>query len=274
MTTILFRELGLSQLTFHSTSINTDDDLRIALLLLLLNEHSEPRTLKLLYPVLAMPLPDHSLTINGGCNCGAVRYRVNIPIHSQRPPNPYCGTPGSLPENEKLPFICTDSCNDCRKGTGSVVPFWLITPTSMIEGSLLPRDESGTSSAVIPTGKSVPDDERTWFPAQKGFKFDSPNLLSTYLRFYFSSKDRYRGFCSRCGVGVMYQAAGLPDHFPDSIDFRLGTVDKEILEKEWMKPDRHLWWERGIPWVGEVVMKGMAELPTHGDWRCDEVAKL
>lgn len=74
----------------------------------------------------------------------------------------------------------------------------------------------------------------------------------------------------------MYQAAGLPDHFPDCIDFRLGTVDKEDLEMDWMVPDRHLWWERGIKWIQSVVVGaaeggGLGGLPKHRDWRCDEV---
>ncbi|KAL7954528.1 hypothetical protein V8C34DRAFT_294143 [Trichoderma compactum] len=32
-----------------------------------------------------MPLPHEPITIHGGCNCGAVRYRINVPSFEQRP---------------------------------------------------------------------------------------------------------------------------------------------------------------------------------------------
>ena len=57
--------------------------------------------------------------------------------------------------------------------------------------------------------------------------------------------------------------------FPDIFDTILGTIDREDLEKEWMAPDRHCWWEKGIPWVQELATGGL-ELPKHPTFKVNE----
>lgn len=37
-------------------------------------------------------------------------------------------------------------------------------------------------------------------------------------------------------------------------DVALGTVDREYLEH--LAPDRHLWWDRAVPWIKDYLDKG------------------
>ena len=36
---------------------------------------------------------------------------------------------------------------------------------------------------------------------------------------------------------------------PDILDILYGTIDREFLEEEGMRPERHMWWGLGIGWV-------------------------
>lgn len=59
--------------------------------------------------------------------------------------------------------------------------------------------------------------------------------------------------------------------FPDIFDTVLGTVDREDLERECMKPERQCWWSMGVPWVQDLGMpNGGLDGPRHPTFRVDE----
>ena len=75
------------------------------------------------------------------------------------------------------------------------------------------------------------------------------------LRFYESSPGVWRGFCGRCGTPLTYWSAELPQ----VMDLALGTLDREFLDSEDLRPERHMWIGPGISWVKgwmEKVDKG------------------
>ena len=182
-----------------------------------------------------MPLPDEALRIEGGCNCNAIRYRVDIPTKDKRPLHPLAPTEAPVP----MPFLALDHCNDCRRATASILPAWVCAPLDMCSVSLVAAAESGDS----------------------------------FLTSYESSHERWRWFCARCGTNVAYTAA-MPAGFPSMLDITLGSVDRRYLDSDALVPERHLWWDYGIDWIRRLVTKGYGELPIHPDYRIAETVKL
>jgi len=196
-----------------------------------------------------MSIPEHSFTINGGCNCGSVRYKVNVPAFSDRPLLPYCDD-HALSEKERIPAVLIDHCNDCRRATGAMLPVWLVCLISFVDISL----------------------DSTWSPAKQILKKEDLVIekKNAPLKFYRSSENRYRGFCENCGTMICYRGTGgLPESWPDMVDILLGTVDREDLEKGWLKPQREIWWDMGIPWVRDLVRGGTQKegLSRHPLWK-------
>ena len=193
-------------------------------------------------------LPDHPLVLHGGCDCGAIRYRIQVPARAERPLNP------SSNGQVSFPMIATDHCNDCRRATGSILPTWICVPSSMLFCQLQPISPATTSNPS------------PWIPAAELFT-PGPNKDKYHLKFYHSSPPVTRTFCGRCGTNLTYfLGRGLPDEIFDVI---LGTMDREDLEGEWMAPDRHCWWDCGIKWVQELSNGGKG-LPAHPRSRVDE----
>ena len=89
------------------------------------------------------------------------------------------------------------------------------------------------------------------------------------LRVYENSPNRTRTFCGHCGTNLTYTIFPMVEGFPDIFDTILGTIDGEDLEKGWLAPDRHLWWEKGIPWVQALTTVGL-ELPKHPTFKVSE----
>ena len=98
----------------------------------------------------------------------------------------------------------------------------------------------------------------------------------TYMTVFQSAKKApvTRFFCGRCGTGGWYVYYPMPiEGRCTSLDFNLGTLDRESLEK--VRVTHHVWWDYGIEWVqkwqtlgdGEVVKDlatdGMVHLPRH-----------
>lgn len=54
------------------------------------------------------------------------------------------------------------------------------------------------------------------------------------------------------------------------LDIWLGTVDREVLEKEWMKPERMLWCEKGVTWIREFARNGAGGVPEHPLTKIDQ----
>jgi hypothetical protein len=100
-------------------------------------------------------------------------------------------------------------------------------------------------------------------PGVKSAEYKTEN---TYLQTYNSSVERIRVFCKRCGTNLFYIADPLPEGWVPMLDVWMGSMAREDLEREWMRPERHLWWDRGIGWLWEVADgdKGMVKNPSYG----------
>jgi hypothetical protein len=217
---------------------------------------------------LTMPLPDEALSINGGCNCGAVRYRLEIPALGERPLHPLASEDAPV----LLPFLALDHCNDCRRATGSLLPAWICTPIAMALVSLV-RASSATLAREAAARKSQAEEDRSlWTPAQDVFR-PSPVDTDHFLKSYESSHERWRWFCNRCGTSIGYTAV-MPSGFPDMLDITLGSVDRENLDGDTLVPERHLWWGYGIDWIGRLATRGYGELPIHSDYRIADTVTL
>lgn len=210
-----------------------------------------------------MPLPPEAVTLSGGCNCSAIRYRVSIPAISDRPLHPAFNT-ASGKEPVRLPFVCIDHCNDCRKATAALLGVVLCSPTSYVEMSTLPQLEEGKERV------EKKDEERDWFPATEIFPPGIKSRDNTTLSFYTSSEGRTRAFCSSCGTQFAYSAYPYPDPWPRMLDIWIGSVDQADLEKEWLVPERHLWYDVGIEWIRKFGSEGSGGVPKHGTYKVDE----
>ncbi|TVY81167.1 hypothetical protein LSUE1_G006291 [Lachnellula suecica] len=201
-----------------------------------------------------MPLPENPLVLNGGCNCGAIRYKIDIPEKAKRPLHPLSN--GEV----TFPVVLTDHCNDCRKATGSILPTWICVPITMM------------TCKLEPVTAAEDDDETTWFPVDSLF-YPGPSTSKYWLKFYKSSDRATRSFCGRCGTNLTYStiSSSMKD-FPKIFDVVLGTIDRADLEKDWMAPDRHCWVSCEIEWIKELT-NGAPSMPRHPSFKLDEHAE-
>ena len=210
-----------------------------------------------------MTLPDTPVTIHGGCNCRAIRYKISLPPVSERPLNPY-HEPDTDIGGIRLPMVAIDHCNDCRRATGSVLPFWIAAHLPTVTASVRSR-----------SGQSADGDEETWLSAAEVFDRNSSASKDSFLAFYESSKGRVRSFCGRCGTNLTYRMdrPSVPEtqEGPEMLDIVLGTVDREDLEKEWFVPERMMWSSFGINWVKRLAREGAGGTPEHPFWKINEV---
>ncbi len=162
-----------------------------------------------------MPVPDHELTLNGGCNCGSIRYRVDVPELAKRPYHP-------AKQDIQFPMIATDHCNDCRKATGSVISMWLCVPATMLSVRLRP--------APTDTIKTT-QDCGSYHPSMTALRENSAESLGSTLRWYVSSPQRTRTFCGHCGTNVTYAIFPLPEGDQQMFEVVLGTLDREDISE-------------------------------------------
>jgi len=244
-----------------------------------------------------MPLPKEAFTIRGGCSCSAVRFRITVPDFAERPIH-YSIEPSEAaagdPATPHLPVVVTDHCNACRSATSSILPAWILTPRAYMTISCLPEDRGAPQPGPLlfdsdagllqrrrlaePDAGGGEDDTTTarppYVPAYELLSATTPNH-GTWLRFYSSTYDPdgrvkriVRSFCGRCGTNLAYVAHPMPFSLPDMVDVILGTIDREDLEKPFMKPDHQLWWKYGIPWIQNMV-KGL-DAGKHPNYRLNQ----
>jgi hypothetical protein len=206
-----------------------------------------------------MPLPTHAFEIRGGCNCKAVRYRISVPILEERVDSPY-NIGGKKIENLRLPMSVICHCNDCRAATAQIGTHAILGDVSRIEFAVAARSASGED---ISKGEA----DRDWTPAGQLIDAKSPLLGDVWLSLYRSSPNRCRWFCGRCGTPVAYSAdiESYPKGWETTpmVDIWTGTVDRDILERDWLKPDRSLWTATGIPWIREQIATGASGICEH-----------
>ena len=73
---------------------------------------------------------------------------------------------------------------------------------------------------------------------------------------YAASPDVTRSFCGQCGTNLLY----VYEAVSPGNDIVLGTLDRESLEMEGVRPDRHFYWASGIEWVENMVANGDSAL--------------
>lgn len=207
-----------------------------------------------------MPLTQEATVIEGGCNCNAVRLRISIPAKVERPIYPGGGSETDSPVY--MPLVCTDHCNDCRTATGALLPFWLLTPMSMVEISLARSEDMSNQTGKLSLGAL----KLSWRPAMEVMLAPQADL-DTSLNFFASSGNRRRSFCSRCGTMVTYNVFPKPPKWPffDMLDISLGCIDRAHLEGENLQPERQLHWSRGIPWIQDFAARAF-DVPKHPTW--------
>jgi hypothetical protein len=54
------------------------------------------------------------------------------------------------------------------------------------------------------------------------------------------------------------------------LDIWIGSVDQADLEKEWLVPERHLWYDVVIEWIRKFGSEGSGGVPKHGTFKVDE----
>jgi hypothetical protein len=138
----------------------------------------------------------------------------------------------------------------------------LVTEVATVEVSLVSNDPHQQTS------KTDGDDARKWQPLASVIDpfEDGPSVAATSntaLGHYISSPDRHRWFCRQCGTPLAYSAtySAYPEPWkavsaPRMFDIWLGTLDRECLEQEWMRPDHAVWCHFAVPWVAELTKSG------------------
>jgi hypothetical protein len=183
------------------------------------------------------PLPETPFILHGGCNCKALRYTVSIPALSSR--SAIDPAMFNLPGKPLvLPLFNIDHCNDCRRGSGSLVNFFMLAERSTIAFTCLLRDS----------------EEHIQLSGQE-LLFPSPASNKTFVTHYKSShnvsfdSDCIRVFCGRCGTN--FGLGQDPWKFPIAPTFsiQMGTLDRESLEMEGVRLERHFFCGVGLDWV-------------------------
>lgn len=211
-------------------------------------------------------LPETPFTLHGGCNCKALRYTLPVPELSARPivfPAAASAGQGDI----RLPMFNVDHCDDCRRATGSLTTFWMVVPRAEISFQCVLRDSE--EEHVTLSG------EELLFPTTESKK--------TFIVHYNSSHndtfgaDCIRSFCGRCGTTISVGYS--PWKFPiaASCSIQMGTLDREDLEKEGVRLQRHFFCEDGVKWVvkmiseGDKDLKATGPLPKHPSWNLGEI---
>ena len=191
-----------------------------------------------------------------------------MPPYAERPQTIY-KTPGADIGDLRLPAVYMDHCNDCRRATSSILPMGFVAVTDTVRASVLSSPAEGDYAFTIS------DNDREWLPASLVFDSHNPKLQELNLALYKSSPGRSRWFCQRCGTMVAYSVdeGVIPKEWgwPKMLDIWLGTVDREDLQEDYMKPERMLWCEKGVPWIRELAKNGAGGIPEHPLTKIDKV---
>jgi hypothetical protein len=191
--------------------------------------------------------PTEAFALNGGCSCGAIRYKLGFPTANDRP----VSLPASRSNGQgdiRMPQTAVCFCNDCRTSSGNLVLFVIMSPLEQTNLSLLsksnPHKRLDLPAAQASDSPASPVGETTF-------------LDDTYFGLYHSSEKAIRAFCSRCGTPMMYLFTPRPvppGATTGGLDIYLGTVDREDLEKLGGL-DRFVNCQIGIDWVKNLFGK-------------------
>lgn len=57
------------------------------------------------------------------------------------------------------------------------------------------------------------------------------------------------------------------------LDLLLGTFDREVLDRDWLEPERHVHWDRGGGWIRKFAVEGLGRLDKHPTYKISEVVE-
>ena len=186
--------------------------------------------------------------------CRAIRYKIDVPPVSQRPLRPGSENPTHLP----ITIFC--HCDDCRRATASLVLSGFFVPKDMVSVSLQSRSSPPPSKISKAIDPIYDDANRSWVPASEVFA-PSTTIADSFLSAYKSSDFVYRYFCARCGTNIACFRHPMPEHWPQMLDVLLGGIDREDLKNDFLIPDKHVFWESGVPWFTKLLDEGNAKIP-------------
>ena len=181
--------------------------------------------------------------------CRAIRYKIDIPPVSQRPLRP--GSEKPTP----LPYTIFCHCDDCRRATASLVLSGFFVPKDMVSVSLQSRSSPPPSKVSKALDPVYDDAIRSWVPASEVFA-PVAATADSFLALYKSSEMVYRYFCARCGTNVCITRYPMREHWPQMLDVLLGSIDRGDLKNELLVPDKHVFWESGVPWFTKLLDEG------------------
>jgi hypothetical protein len=203
-------------------------------------------------------LPTTAFQLHGGCFCSAIRYTISVPELASRPIIPQNPTKPFGPQsevNEHLPIISLDHCNSCRRTSGVIVQSWFICPQSWVGFTLRPRSQgtSGSAETIKPATIDL-------------LKPDASLLERTFVTGFKSSENKCRTFCGKCGTHLTFlndrpnHALAEKGNWGPYFDVVVGTLDKESLEMDGLRPYCQVWSKDGIEWVKRLVLEGEKSL--------------
>jgi hypothetical protein len=219
-------------------------------------------------------LSSQALKLTGGCFCNAIRYTIHVPDLSSRPL-----IPGALPTptgrdkdgkttqvETRFPLVGLDHCESCRRSCGGLVQCWCIVPVAWVQFRLRKVDvdaaKGGTDDGA--SSNAELDNLPTLEIVGKAALTSSVlKLAETTLGIYNSSTDTYRTFCKRCGTSLTFCHDA--DRGPEwtlgpLVDVAVGTLDRECLEMEGLRAERHGWWGDGVDWIKRMVWEGSKDV--------------
>ncbi|KAE8446922.1 hypothetical protein EG329_011553 [Mollisiaceae sp. DMI_Dod_QoI] len=209
-----------------------------------------------------MPFPSEPLVLRGGCNCTAVRWRMSLPDASERVANPY-HTPGTNIGDIRLPTAVVCHCDGCRQATGSLGAYGFTSDMALLELSIL-------SKASMPNREKNNDDETRPPYVLAASLMDDPTVVNSgglWLMHYESSPKRDRWFCGRCGTQIAIAASkdAIPPEWgwPRVVNIWAGTMDRNLLENDWCRPDHIMDCSIAIPWIRDYVKHGAKDAQEH-----------
>ena len=186
--------------------------------------------------------------------CRAIRFKIDVPPVLERPLRPSSETP------THLPYTIFCHCDDCRRATGSLVLSGFYVPKDMVSVSLQSRSAPSPSKISKVIDPVYDDVYRSWVPASEVFA-PSTAPADSFLASYKSSEKVYRYFCGRCGTNIACCRHPMPEYWPQMLDILLGSIDRGDLKNEYLVPDKHVFWEKGVPWFTKLLDEGSKVIP-------------
>lgn len=199
-----------------------------------------------------MGLPKDAFELQGGCHCGAIRYRISAPEHGERPLHHSLTKAPEPPSKDgpRMPYTGFCACQHCRRATGSVIYTMICCPISTVEVKVQARTGSDLAASSSSAHLSP------WQPADKIFiepeHHKTCHSHDNYMGFYNSSARNIRYFCSRCGTHLGFRTfdTEATQAARGILDLMVATLDEHHLTaNDNLRPEKLMEWNGGVQWM-------------------------